>query len=69
MKEKLKDRLQQLKEEFANGQKQLAELEARKAQIQETMLRISGAIQVLDEELSHEGAEEISERQEIGVEG
>lgn len=68
MKEKLKDRLQQLKEEFASGQKQLAELETRKTRIQETMLRISGAIQVLEEELNHDDAEELSEHREIVVE-
>jgi len=54
MKEQLEQRLQQLKEEFESGQKQLTDLEARKTRLQETMLRISGAIQVLEEELGRD---------------
>ncbi len=51
MKEQLAKRLQELKNEFETGQKTLAELEAREANLRETLLRISGAIQVLEEEL------------------
>ncbi len=54
MREKLEKRLQQLKAEFASGQKVLADLEAKQANIRETLLRIQGAIQVLEEELSQE---------------
>ncbi|MEN6375931.1 MAG: hypothetical protein ABFD75_14280 [Smithella sp.] len=54
MRQKLEQRLEQLKAEFEAGQKMLAELEAKQANIRETMLRISGAIQVLEEELAND---------------
>jgi hypothetical protein len=54
MKEQLVERLQQLKAEFASGQKMLAELEQKKANLEQTLLRISGAIQVLEELLEAE---------------
>ncbi|MEM6263404.1 MAG: hypothetical protein AAGI38_12905 [Bacteroidota bacterium] len=53
MKEQLEKRLKELKEEFEVGQKRLAELEAEANNLNQTMLRISGAIQVLEEELGH----------------
>ncbi|NEO62043.1 MAG: hypothetical protein F6J98_17015, partial [Moorea sp. SIO4G2] len=40
-----------LKSEYEAGQKMLAELEAKQANLRETLLRISGAIQVLEETL------------------
>lgn len=49
MQEQLDQRLQQLKQEFDTGQKMLAEYEAKQAELQQTLLRISGAIQVLEE--------------------
>lgn len=52
MKQQLAERLQSLKSEFEAGQQMLADLEAQKANLRETLLRISGAIQVLEEELS-----------------
>ena len=51
MKQKLEDRLTELKAEFESGQRALAELEARQANMRDSLLRISGAIQVLEEEL------------------
>ena len=54
MRQKLEQRLEQLKAEFEAGQKMLTELEAKQASVRETMLRISGAIQVLEEELSND---------------
>lgn len=53
MKQKLQKRLQSLKSEFESGQKMLADLEAKQANLRETLLRISGAIQVLEEELNN----------------
>ena len=47
--EQLLDRLASLKKEFEAGQKRLGELEAEQAYVRETMLRISGAIQVIQE--------------------
>lgn len=54
MKEQLERRLQGLKAEFQAGQKMLADLEAQQANLRETLLRISGAIQVLEELLGSE---------------
>lgn len=54
MKKQLQQRLQELKTEFESGQKMLAELEAKQANLRESLLRISGAIQVLEEELAKE---------------
>ena len=51
MKEQLQNRLEELKKEFETGQGRLKELEAEQAYVRETMLRISGAIQVLEEAL------------------
>jgi uncharacterized coiled-coil protein SlyX len=52
MREQLKARLQSLKSESTVGQQKLAELEAQAANLRNTLLRISGAIQVLEEELA-----------------
>jgi uncharacterized coiled-coil protein SlyX len=52
MKKQLEQRLQQLKAEFESGQKVLADLDAKQANVRETLLRIQGAIQVLEEELT-----------------
>jgi predicted nuclease with TOPRIM domain len=60
MRTQLEARLQQLKAEFEAGQHLLAELEAKQANLRETLLRISGAIQVLQEELDK--AEQSAER-------
>lgn len=54
MRDQLDRRLKELKGEFESGQKMLAELEAKETNIRNTLLRISGAIQVLEEELSRE---------------
>ena len=51
MRERIEQRLEQLKSEYESGQKMLAETEAKAAQLRDTLLRISGAIQVLEEEL------------------
>lgn len=51
MRDKLTERLTQLKSEFESGQKLLHELEARQQSVRETLLRIGGAIQVLEEML------------------
>jgi predicted nuclease with TOPRIM domain len=63
MKEQLEKRLTELKAEFESGQKVLAELEAKQASVRETLLRISGAIQVL-EELLNSDAEAVENGQE-----
>lgn len=52
MKEQVEQRLTELKAEFTSGQKVLADLEAKQITLRETLLRISGAIQVLEELLA-----------------
>ena len=52
MEEQLKARLATLKHEFEMGQARLHELEMQEASLRETLLRISGAIQVLEELLN-----------------
>lgn len=52
MKKRLEQRLQTLRTELESGQNVLAELELKQAAVRDTLLRISGAIQVLEEELA-----------------
>ena len=54
MKEKLEQRLQHLQQEYESGQQMLADLQAKEANLQRTLLRISGAMQVLQELLQAE---------------
>lgn len=54
MKDQLEKRLRELQAEFDSGRKVLAELEAKQVNIGNTLLRISGAIQVLTELLKEE---------------
>lgn len=51
MREQLQKRLAELKSEFESGQKRLEELESQASNVRNVLLRISGAIQVLEEEL------------------
>jgi predicted nuclease with TOPRIM domain len=46
---KLEERLKELKEEYKKGQERLIALEQEITNLRNTMLRISGAIQVLEE--------------------
>jgi uncharacterized coiled-coil protein SlyX len=55
MQEQLKKRVAELEAEHSAGQQMLAELDAKRADLQHTLLRISGAIQVLKEILAAEG--------------
>ena len=54
MREQLEERLAALRAEYESGQKMLADLDQRAAVLRETILRISGAIQVLEEELARD---------------
>ena len=58
MKEQIKERIEQLKAEYESGQKMLADLEIQESNLRSTMLRISGAIQVLEELLAKTEEEE-----------
>ncbi|ACL75870.1 MULTISPECIES: hypothetical protein [Ruminiclostridium] len=58
MKEKIEERIKELKGEFENGQKMLEELDAKRAGLNQTLLRISGAIQALEELMPEENVPE-----------
>lgn len=49
MENQIAERLAQLKAEFEKGQRRLQELETESTNLKQTLLRISGAIQVLEE--------------------
>ncbi|MFK8184554.1 MAG: hypothetical protein AB8B99_14365 [Phormidesmis sp.] len=52
MEKQLRNRLKQLRTERQSGQQVLAELAAKQSSVRDTLLRINGAIQVLEEELA-----------------
>ena len=52
VREQLEQRVGELRAEQQKGQQMLAELEAKQAELRQTLLRISGAIQVLEELLA-----------------
>ncbi|MGH3925680.1 MAG: hypothetical protein ACRDTT_22945, partial [Pseudonocardiaceae bacterium] len=49
MQDQLEKRVAELENEYRAGQEMLAELDAKRADLHQTLLRISGAIQVLKE--------------------
>jgi uncharacterized coiled-coil protein SlyX len=61
MQAQLEKRLQSLREEFAQGQQVLAELNNKQRDLQHTLLRIQGAIQVLEEELAANQSPNVSD--------
>lgn len=67
MQEQLQHRLEELKKEYETGQARLRELESEATFVRETMLRISGAIQVIQEML--EKGKEQDEAVEAGQAG
>lgn len=66
MKEAIEARLAELRAEFETGQRMLAELEEKREKLRESMLRIAGAIQVL-EEVAGAGGDERDEKEESHV--
>jgi len=52
MKEQLEQRLADLKTQFECGQKVLGEMETQVLNLRNTLMRLSGAIEVLEEELA-----------------
>lgn len=50
------DRLAELKKELEKGRQRLEALDRERQELRDTMLRISGAIQVLEELLAQESA-------------
>ena len=64
MRKTVERRIQELKAESESGQKLLAEYEEKQRNLRETLLRISGAIQILEEVLAEADSEangEVSE--------
>lgn len=55
MREQLEQRLSDLKAEYERGRKLMSDLEAQQATLQNTLLRINGAMQVLEEVLANAG--------------
>ncbi len=49
MKERIEARLAELRAELETGQRMMAELDEKRERLRESMLRIAGAIQVLEE--------------------
>ncbi len=72
MQKAIESRLQQLRAEFNMGQEKLRQLEAEAAEVRSTLLRISGAIQVLEELLAktneHNGVPRQQEKATTGEE-
>ena len=66
-KEKLSRRLEALREELRTGQDMEAELEGRLGQLRATLLRIGGAIQVLEELLAEEPPKPGTPESEISI--
>ncbi len=58
MQKQLEQRLVELKREFDNGQKLLAEFEAKQANLKNSLLRISGAIQVIEELINEDNTDD-----------
>jgi hypothetical protein len=58
MDEQLQARLEELRSEFDSGQRLLADLAQREMNIRQSLLRISGAIQVLEELIERDGSYE-----------
>lgn len=58
MKEIIEERIKELKGEFENGQKMLEDLDVKRAGLNQTLLRISGAIQALEELMPEENVPE-----------
>lgn len=56
MRGELERRLTELRSEFEAGRRLEADLQARLSEVSQTVLRLSGAIQVLEELLSADGS-------------
>jgi predicted nuclease with TOPRIM domain len=65
MKEKMEAKLEELKTEFEAGQKMLEEIDIKRSNLGQTILRISGAIQALQELIPEETEEVNSENTNI----
>jgi predicted nuclease with TOPRIM domain len=55
MREQIEKRLTELRGEYEEGQRMLADLQARQNSLHETLLRIAGAIMVMEEMIQEAG--------------
>jgi predicted nuclease with TOPRIM domain len=55
MREQIEKRLSELRGEYEEGQRMLADLQARQNSLHETLLRIAGAIMVMEEMIQEAG--------------
>jgi predicted nuclease with TOPRIM domain len=67
LREQLQTRLDELKREFETGQARLREMESAQLNLRETLLRISGAIQVLEETLAAQSGNN-NQNEEVQIE-
>ena len=51
----MEQRLHELREQFARGQQELAQLDLRRGELRDSLLQLSGAIQVLEELVAQNG--------------
>ena len=58
----MEERLNELKAEFEKGQQHLQTMDQQRAELRDTLLRISGAIQVLEELLKQESQNALSHK-------
>lgn len=65
MKEQIEIRINELKTELESGQKMLEELDVKRTSLGNTLLRISGAIQALQEMMPQEEEATASQTQAI----
>jgi prefoldin subunit 5 len=61
MRDQLEKRRDELAQELKAGQEMLADLDNRRSELQQTMLRITGALQVLEELLAAAADDEPAE--------
>ena len=70
MKDQIERRLEQLRAEYRKGQERLVELEQETSSVNSSMLRISGAIQILEELLEQDPSDTPrSDSQEPSIDG
>ncbi len=69
MKQTLENRISKLKNEFDSGRKMLMEIEKKQIRLKDQLLRISGAIQVLEEVLAESEKEAGSNIKEFKTSG
>lgn len=67
MREQIENRLSELRTEFDVGQKVMAELEIRQANLRSTLLRIGGAMQVLEEMLGEKKGSAVDENASLST--